>query len=496
MPNMNLGKKARHTASITNRTSIFGIMGGTIQSGNYRNSIRSATYRATTLNKIPPKPTPGKEYMLAHNLLSRNPQCSGGVGRMHTHPGACGPCNCMSSDDGRDPRGGPDSNDVHIYNIQPTQFEGTGRGNIVDIAFDSDAKQYANYDITTGNDFVWPPTAVINDDCTSATITFKANRWDDKGVAKHWKNHLDNDSSACLSCAMGYTMVPNSDQRNYTGSPAQGSCQPWGGTGDPNALNFWFCGQITQFYDSTLTTTVTRNFCLAQGSGATDNNWFMAIQGNCTGTTTKSKDNTANCSPICHGVDDTNKLNFYLPEPAYDSTIQPLPRFWGTLQWRGKSGHPDPHYNYYLLGSTSTKELSTSSSSTCRGWQIPESGESKDLIWAPSNGEKRLVVSYSSAAQAGGCAKPPPGGTAKPFLFDAPMVCSTCASTDPDNVLCKWKHHANDDGTILLVLEQQSSILNESRRLAVDSDGKVILTYKSGDSTAWADANWWYTPPI
>ena len=94
MPNMNLGKKARHTASITNRTSIFGIMGGTIQSGNYRNSIRSAIYRATTLNKIPPRPTPGKEYMLAHNLLSINPQCSGGVGRMHTHPGACGPCDC------------------------------------------------------------------------------------------------------------------------------------------------------------------------------------------------------------------------------------------------------------------------------------------------------------------------------------------------------------------------------------------------------------------
>ena len=106
MPNMNLGKKARHTASITNRTSIFGIMGGTIQSGNYRNSIRSATYRATTLNKIPPKPTPGKEYMLAHNLLSRNPQCSGGVGRMHTHPGACGPCNCEGDGGaGSTPRG-------------------------------------------------------------------------------------------------------------------------------------------------------------------------------------------------------------------------------------------------------------------------------------------------------------------------------------------------------------------------------------------------------
>ena len=107
MPNMNLGKKARHTASITNRTSVFGIMGGTIQSGNYRNSIRSATYRTTTLNKIPPKPAPGREYMLAHNLLSRNPQCSGGVGRMHTHPGACGPCDCQSSPPIRPPNVDP-----------------------------------------------------------------------------------------------------------------------------------------------------------------------------------------------------------------------------------------------------------------------------------------------------------------------------------------------------------------------------------------------------
>ena len=125
MVNMNLGKKARHTASITNRTSIFGIMGGTIQSGGYRNSIRSATYRATTYNKIPPRPTPGKQYMLAHNLLSRNPQCSGGVGRMHTHPGACGPCNCEGGGDGRGaPHGGStgkyvwsegDSIDVTLY---------------------------------------------------------------------------------------------------------------------------------------------------------------------------------------------------------------------------------------------------------------------------------------------------------------------------------------------------------------------------------------------
>ena len=120
MVNMNLGKKARHTASITNRTSIFGIMGGTIQSGGYRNSIRSATYRATTYNKIPPRPTPGKQYMLAHNLLSRNPQCSGGVGRMHTHPGACGPCNCEGVDD--DGRGAPHGGNKCTYPLEVAAF--------------------------------------------------------------------------------------------------------------------------------------------------------------------------------------------------------------------------------------------------------------------------------------------------------------------------------------------------------------------------------------
>ena len=86
--------RARNRGQRTHKTTIFGLMGGTIQAGRYSSSIRSAIYRATNYNQIPPKPEPGKAYMLSHNLLSRNPQCSGGVGRMHTHPGACGPCNC------------------------------------------------------------------------------------------------------------------------------------------------------------------------------------------------------------------------------------------------------------------------------------------------------------------------------------------------------------------------------------------------------------------
>ena len=78
---MNAPKRVRNISSLTNNTKIFGIMGGTIQPGRYSASIRSSTYRGTTLNKIPPRPKAGKQYMIDHNLLSKNPQCSGGVGK-------------------------------------------------------------------------------------------------------------------------------------------------------------------------------------------------------------------------------------------------------------------------------------------------------------------------------------------------------------------------------------------------------------------------------
>ena len=97
MPGRILHGRARNRGQRTHKTSVFGIMGGTINSGNYRNSIRSATQKATNYNIIPPRPDDGYNYMLNNNLLSKNPQCSGGVGRMHTHPGACGPCNCTNS---------------------------------------------------------------------------------------------------------------------------------------------------------------------------------------------------------------------------------------------------------------------------------------------------------------------------------------------------------------------------------------------------------------
>ena len=79
---MNLGKKARLTASITNNTKIYGIMGGTVPLTGKENSLRShLLQKATTFNIIPTDPLKGLEYMTVNKLLSVNPQASGGAGK-------------------------------------------------------------------------------------------------------------------------------------------------------------------------------------------------------------------------------------------------------------------------------------------------------------------------------------------------------------------------------------------------------------------------------
>ena len=120
-----LNGRARNRGQRTHKTSVFGIMGGTINSGNYRNSIRSATQKATNYNKIPPRPDDGYNYMLNNDLLSKNPQCSGGVGRMHTHPGACGPCNCtVSKGTTSDKNGGGESSGIPDYFVNNSNETG------------------------------------------------------------------------------------------------------------------------------------------------------------------------------------------------------------------------------------------------------------------------------------------------------------------------------------------------------------------------------------
>jgi hypothetical protein len=71
--------KVSMRASITNKTSIFGIMGGLY---NRKISGRSSMNRVTSRLEIPASAKEGYQYMKIYNLLSRNPLGSGGVGKM------------------------------------------------------------------------------------------------------------------------------------------------------------------------------------------------------------------------------------------------------------------------------------------------------------------------------------------------------------------------------------------------------------------------------
>ena len=84
---MNGTKRARSIQSVANNTNVFGIMGGRIPSVGVNTSNRFAQQnRGSTTNPVPypinMDPAASKEYMSKNNLLSRNPQGSGGVGKM------------------------------------------------------------------------------------------------------------------------------------------------------------------------------------------------------------------------------------------------------------------------------------------------------------------------------------------------------------------------------------------------------------------------------
>ena len=79
---MSGSKRARNTPSISNSTKIYGIMGVTVSlTGRRYSVVHHIKRKATNLNPIPPGPTAGFDYMFKNQLLSRNPLCSGGVGR-------------------------------------------------------------------------------------------------------------------------------------------------------------------------------------------------------------------------------------------------------------------------------------------------------------------------------------------------------------------------------------------------------------------------------
>jgi len=72
---------------MSNQISHFGIMGGLY---NRKISGRSSMNRVTSRLEIPAGAASGLRYMKMHNLLSRNPLGSGGVGRVVKNK----PCNC------------------------------------------------------------------------------------------------------------------------------------------------------------------------------------------------------------------------------------------------------------------------------------------------------------------------------------------------------------------------------------------------------------------
>jgi len=86
MPNMSVSKKARYVASLTNRTTTFGIMGGLAPRSRIAANQSAIRNKARNQQTIPLNPVAGLAYMKGANpmgrmMLSRNPQCSGGVGR-------------------------------------------------------------------------------------------------------------------------------------------------------------------------------------------------------------------------------------------------------------------------------------------------------------------------------------------------------------------------------------------------------------------------------
>jgi len=92
---MNAGVRARHAASITNNTRIYGIMGGSVQGGLVTRSVRGAYIRAAQRSVVPssynfhPRPNgpnatkyPTRNaylFLVNKNILSKNPAGSGRV---------------------------------------------------------------------------------------------------------------------------------------------------------------------------------------------------------------------------------------------------------------------------------------------------------------------------------------------------------------------------------------------------------------------------------
>lgn len=88
--------KVSSSSSMTNQTSHYGIMGGLAPSTNVAQGVkRFRLRRARNQQTIPLMPVPGLQYMQQHDILSKNPAGSGGVGLSKVLVDrSMGPCNC------------------------------------------------------------------------------------------------------------------------------------------------------------------------------------------------------------------------------------------------------------------------------------------------------------------------------------------------------------------------------------------------------------------
>ena len=78
---MNASKNARNSSSIVNNIKVFGGMSGLAPRTGLNPALRRHILINATVKDRIPQGAAGFAFMKANNLLSRNPQCSGGVGK-------------------------------------------------------------------------------------------------------------------------------------------------------------------------------------------------------------------------------------------------------------------------------------------------------------------------------------------------------------------------------------------------------------------------------
>ena len=88
---MNGSKRARNASSMINQTSHCGSMSGSVSLVGRTWATRNAIIRNTNYCNCIPQGPAGLQYLINNNLMGKNGQCSGGVGRLSsTRFGGCG----------------------------------------------------------------------------------------------------------------------------------------------------------------------------------------------------------------------------------------------------------------------------------------------------------------------------------------------------------------------------------------------------------------------